>query len=295
MLRKTTNSERILLLFLLLLVLGVIQFAYAISTHIVEQPESCITSPEIGKGEMYFDTLSQAYDHVYVSFSEVQLHPRIEDKVYIHGYQNVRDLMDMYVRNDTLFITPMTECSPKPVESVGHGAIEVRVGAIGVKSITLAKSAQLRTPIKAIGADQQGVLKYKEEDLEKYQIEFDTLTLNLEDRASFNLFVKGTKLTINADNNYGVLSSIAGACDVLELKDINGRVGLNTSNMINKKTVINGAKNRDRLMTGSISVHPTELLEAYLYDDLDVLFEGSPKIIKEETSSGRVINVNGFK
>lgn len=293
MLRKVTLSEKIILAVLALMIATVIQYGYSISHHMELKMNPCNSGVEIGKGDLYYDTLQVSYHHLYVNFNEIEFDPKLQNEVRVMGYENVRDLIKIDVRNDTLYITPQTECSPKPVKTIGNSAIDVKVGAIGIKSITLAKDAQIRTPLKAIGSDKEGWPRYREGELEKYQVNFDSLQLHMYDQSTFNLIVNCNKLDLSFTDYSGQTNTLNGTCETLEIHQIEGDVALMAINLKAANVRVNSQMNRKKMIRGAINVHCTNRLEAFLYDQLDVFYKGNPEIKKEEVSSGRIVNING--
>lgn len=295
---EITKSEKTLILILFLLIFSAIGYAYYVSTQVELREPKCSPGIQLAEGEYFADTLIVEYSHLYISFHEVQFNPHLENIVYVEGYENVREFYDVQVVNDTLRVTPKTECDPRPVETDGLSAVKIIVGASNLKSITIDKNGKLLTPIKPYGADETGRPVYSQSQLKRHLYVFDSLIINLQDYGTFNILVKGEDLTMNYDNYFSGNPSIYGEVDLLEVNhkgNMGKFVSLYATNTQVNRVIVNTNKNTDPDVNGSISITVRDDLRANLYGNLDVFYNGNPEIAKTEISLGRVVNVNGVK
>lgn len=304
MARKLKRSERIIAVIALLMISSVVAYAWFIKKNVQEIELECSLGLLLGEGKIVLDSLKGPYTHLHSEFAEVQLDPFTENAVYISAFENVREYYHVEIIGDVLHVKKRADCDPKTVTKESKNAVKIIVGARSLKQITASNGGSVVHPLKPYGSDKTGKPAYDKNLLAKHLFRFDSIQINVGIGGHVDLLLDGSNMNLNfrllpIGSTRRIVSAsgfpgmvLYGEVEELVIDEIEGPINLSAKYLNAKHVRINPNKNTGRKNSGSATVNVSESLLANLYSDMDVFYYGHPRIIKEETGFGRVVNNN---
>lgn len=283
------RSNIILILMIICIGIGIGLYADHLKDVIVPIPARVFNDVKIVKGEQFIREFHLTYKHLHVDYPAVSIDGRYKDHVELAGFVAASDMVDYEVCNDTLYIR-YSEYTPKFVGRDAELAVGVHVGGEGLRSITVNGVGNVTIPIRPKGSGRDGKKVYKEEDVERYTMKFDTLDII---NGPVDMLLDGNVLNIHKLNNHNTMFNLQGQVDHLDIKYIeSGNMILNAYTLNSNTASVNADKNKDHLASGTLQFSVKDTLRANLYGVMDVKYLGDPEVIKYERSTGRVVHMH---
>jgi len=285
--RKRSNIILIALGLSLLIGLGL--YASHIKNSIERKPQMIRRGIEIVTGEEFIESFDLSYSHLHVSFPSVKIDGRYENHIELARFVEAKNMAFLDVCNDTLYIDYSEEYTPKLVGTNAEIGLDIHVGGIGIKSITISEEGSIITPIRPIGSKKNGKVIYNQSDLERYSLIFDTL--NIIDGPVHLTLLDGEVLNMNKKKRETIINSLSGVVDNVNIEyDDTGEFDLMAGSLICENVSINTNKNTLGLTEGRLNINPTSTLSANLYGTMDIYYSTDPVVTKYEHSIGRLIH-----
>ena len=243
---------------------------------------------EIVEGDRFVRDFNLSYKHLNVDYPGVSIDGRYENHVELSGFVLASEMVDYDVCNDTLYIR-YSDYLPKFVGRDAEVAVGVHVGGVGLRSITVNRIGRIELPIRPVGTGRDGKTVYKDEDIERYTMRFDTLDIV---NGPVEMLLEGQSLNIHKVNDQINMFNLQGQVDNFDLKYQNdGNISVDGYTLDCRTATINTDKNTAGLVTGRIRLTVEDTLTANLYGAMDVDYYGDPVVAKYERSTGRVVHM----
>lgn len=284
--RKRSNI--VLITIGLCFILGLSLYANHIKNSIKPQPDRFGRGIEIVRGEEFIKTFDLSYSHLHVSFPTVKIDGRYANHIELSRFAQARDIAFLDVCNDTLYISYSEQYTPKMVGTNAEIGLDIHVGGVGLKSITVSNEGSISTPVRPIGSKKNGKVMYNQADIERYSLIFDTL--NTVGGPISLTMLDGEVLNMNKLKGESITNSLSGVVDNVNVEyDGSGQFNLMADPLLCDNVRINANKNSLGHTEGNFYINPTKSLTANLYGALDVHYNTDPIITKYERSTGRLI------
>jgi hypothetical protein len=157
-----------------------------------EAPKLNIQSKMIleSRGSFFADTINASFQYIKSDFPAIQLDPRLGDQLIIEGWEEARNYIDSYVKNDTLFVIHKPSSRYRIPESKVNSewTLLARIGAKGLQGIHLFGDGNINHQARATGARLDGTPVFSEEILTKYKLQVDKFFISLDDYAKAGAF-----------------------------------------------------------------------------------------------------------
>jgi len=297
---KRSNIVLVIIVLYLLVCLGL--YANHLKNSIELKPESFERGLEIVKGEEFVESYDLSYSHLHVSFPYVKIDGRYTNHIELSGLANTKEMVYIDVCNDTLYISYSDIKAPVLRGPDGDKLfLDIHVGGIGLKSITLSEKGGIDTPVIPIGnvynsfghlvSRNEGPDKYDQDDLDRYTLRFDTLDIIGGPLVDLP-FLDGETLNLHKTTKSRAHYNLGGTVANVQLEYSNkGQVSIDGESLECEHVTINANKNDSGLTRGNININPTKTLTANLYGDIDVYYNTDPIVTKYERFTGRVIHL----
>ena len=282
------RSNIILVIIFLSAFVGLGLYASHLKKAIEPNPIRISRGIEIVEGDRFVRDFDLSYKHLHVDYPGVSIDGRYENHVELSGFVLASDMVDYDVCNDTLYIR-YSDYLPKFVGRDAEVAVGVHVGGVGLRSITVNRIGRIDLPIRPVGTGRDGKTVYKDEDIERYTMRFDTLDIV---NGPVEMLLEGQSLNIHKVNDQINMFNLQGQVDNFDLKYQNGgNIAVDGYTLDCQTATINTDKNTAGLVTGSIQLSVEVTLIANLYGAMDVDYHGDPVVAKYEHSTGRVVHM----
>jgi len=314
--KRKSNIVLGALAFLVLVV--VVSYSFHINRHLEKKPPPINTKWLLGKGAFFTDTLRTPYSHLVSDFRLMELSPKVENQVFIEGYENGRSYLKTDIRNDTLYIERAKPNSDTILVAVeDEYPVLVKVGAASLQSITLQKAGNIDIPVRPYGAREDGEPVFKPEDWDKYVLKNKSLDLILKDGSAGKFFFELDILNLSIDNkidprnstrsasyannttytsvtNVSAVSLLTGTIQKMTVLDPQGmaRINVGQTTLAVDTLIVQSNNVEGSYDSGTINIHCNDYLQADLLYQMDIVYRGDPKVVVSARDYGRVINAN---
>lgn len=296
---KRSNIVLVIIALSLLVCLGL--YANHLRNSIEKKPESFERGAQTIEGEEFIESYDLSYSHLHVSFPSVKIDGRYANHIELSRIAQAKEMASIDVCNDTLYISYSDIYSPIMLGSNKSIALDIHVGGIGLKSITLTGAGWIDTPVIPIGnvynsfgylvSRNEGPDMYDQAELDRYTFRFDTLSI-ISGKTVDLPFLDGKVLNLYKNSSGNSHYNLGGKVDIVQLEYSNkGKVSIDGESLECKQVAINANKNDSGLTTGNININPSKTLTANLYGAIDVYYNTDPIVTKYELSTGRVIHL----